>query len=167
MTTLYFIRHCESDIRIQDEALRPLTEKGLRDQELVNRYLADKNIDVVTSSPYKRAYDTVSAFADTKGLEIITIEALKERKIPHWVEDFKAYTKDQWADFSYTFPEGESLSSVQTRTLAETNHLLTTYCKKNIAIGCHGTSLCTLIHYYKPDFGYKGFETMAKKMPWA
>ena len=32
MTTVYFVRHAQSDASVQDPFLRPLTEQGLRDR---------------------------------------------------------------------------------------------------------------------------------------
>ena len=63
MTNIYFIRHAEPNYENHDDTLRELTAKGLKDRKLVTAFLSDKNIDVVISSPYKRAYDTVYDFA--------------------------------------------------------------------------------------------------------
>lgn len=42
MGDIYFVRHAESDSRVHDEFLRPLTEKGIQDSALVTNYLKDK-----------------------------------------------------------------------------------------------------------------------------
>ena len=42
----------------------------MEDRKLVTKFLVDKHIDVVLSSPYKRAIDTVKDFADIHGIEI-------------------------------------------------------------------------------------------------
>ncbi len=68
-TNVYFIRHAESDNTVRDGRIRPLTPKGLADCSLVTNYLNDKNIDMVFSSPFKRAVDTVSDFALKNNLE--------------------------------------------------------------------------------------------------
>jgi len=64
MTTLYFIRHAESDTSVTDDRTRPLTVKGHTDCALVADYLSDKIIDAIYSSPYKRAVDTISVYDD-------------------------------------------------------------------------------------------------------
>ena len=58
MTTVYFIRHAESDFSVRDGRIRPLTEKGLADRKLATEFLQGKNIDAVLSSPYKRAVES-------------------------------------------------------------------------------------------------------------
>ena len=70
MTTVYFIRHAESDTSIRDGRIRPLTPKGFSSRVLVTEFLHDKNIDVVLSSPFKRAVDTISDFAEKNRFEI-------------------------------------------------------------------------------------------------
>ena len=74
MTNIYFIRHAESDISVRDPMARPLTEKGLADSRLVTDFLSNQNIDMVFSSPFKRAADTVRDFAETYGFAIKTIK---------------------------------------------------------------------------------------------
>lgn len=53
MTTIYFVRHAEPNYNNHDEILRELSEKGLKDRELVTDFFIDKQIDIVLSSPYK------------------------------------------------------------------------------------------------------------------
>ena len=64
MTTIYFVRHAEANYNNHDDILRELSEKGLKDRELVTDFFTDKQIDIVLSSPYKRAVDTVLDFAE-------------------------------------------------------------------------------------------------------
>ena len=74
MTTVYFIRDAEPDFNVHDDFSRPLTPKGENDRILVEEFLSDKNIDVVLSSPFKRAFDTVFPFAHSVDLPIHTID---------------------------------------------------------------------------------------------
>ena len=80
MTTIYFVRHCKPDVKIQDDRNRPLTDEGLADSQQVLEILKDKNIDLFISSPYKRSYDSIKKAADYYGKNIITDERLRERK---------------------------------------------------------------------------------------
>jgi len=70
MTTVYFIRHAQADNSNRDGRNRPLTEKGLADRKLVTAFLQDKDIDIVMSSPLRRAVDTIANFAAKNGFEI-------------------------------------------------------------------------------------------------
>ena len=167
MTKVYFVRHAQPDYTNHDDMLRELTPKGLKDRELVTAFLDDKNIDVVLSSPFKRAIDTVSDFADKHNLKIEIIEDFRERKIgTSWIDDFNAYAKRQWNDFDYKFEDGESLREVQNRNIKTLYKVLDKYPNKNVVIGSHGTALSTLIHYFDPSFGYDDFEMIRNIMPW-
>jgi len=172
MTTVYFIRHAESDVSVRDPLTRPLTAKGLADRRLVTDFLSDKSISAVISSPYKRAVDTVRDFADTNNLDIETIEDLRERKSDSdWGREKDVYPyiflRRQWSDFSYTYSDGECLGAVQDRNIAALNGILERYDGKNIVIGTHGMALSVIIHYYDNTYGFEGYIAMTDIMPWA
>ena len=98
MTNVYLIRHAESDYSIRDSMVRPLTEKGITDCALVTEFLSTQNIDVIFSSPYKRAVDTLCEFAQANSLEIHTVDGfgeikmnsgeIKKMNFPHLCSDF-------------------------------------------------------------------------------
>ncbi|MFT8311091.1 MAG: histidine phosphatase family protein [Sporolactobacillus sp.] len=167
MTIIYFVRHAESDIRVHNDKLRPLTDKGMKDRELVTGYLQDKNVDVVLSSPYRRAVDTVKQFADQQNFHVHLVKDFRERKVGgEWIDDFHAFSKRQWEDFSFKLQDGGSLSEVQERTIGKLNHLLNEHSGKILAVGSHGTALSTIINYYDPTYGFEDFERMKHLMPW-
>ena len=106
-------------------------------------------------------------FADRSGLSIELIEDFRERMIDSvWIEDFNAFAKQQWADFSYKLSDGECLQEVQDRNIRALNNALEQYSGQNIAIGSHGTALSTIINYYDNSFGYDDFQEIRKLMPW-
>ena len=169
MTKIYFIRHAQSDNKNSDNRNRPLTEKGMVDRKLVTDFLQDKSIDIVLSSTFKRAIDTVKPFAISQGLEIELIEDFREREAD-WmpdIADFYTFAKRQWSDFSYALPGDENLTDVQTRNIAAFKNVLEKYKDKNIAIGTHGTALSTIINYYDKSYGYDDFVAMVDMLPWA
>ena len=167
MTKVYFIRHAEPDYSNHDDLLRELTPKGMQDRKIVTEYLSNKKIDVVLSSPYKRAVQTLEDFADKFGFKIETIDAFHERKVGNeWIENFHDFSKNQWADSEYKLEGGECLREVQARNIAALKEVLHKYEEKNIAIGSHGTALSSIINYYDNSFGYADFEKIRNVMPW-
>ena len=167
MTNIYFVRHAEPNYDNHDDMTRELTEKGLRDRLLVTKFLQDKQIDVVLSSPYKRAVDTVADFAEKNGLTVEIRENFRERRIDSvWIEDFKSFSEKQWEDFSYKLSDGECLAEVQERNIAELNKVLEMYRGKNVVVGSHGTALSTIINYFDKSFGYEQFNEIRGLMPW-
>ena len=171
MTEIYFIRHAESDNSVRDGRIRPLTEKGLASRVVVTEFLQEKNIDVVLSSPFKRAVDTISDFAEKNGFKIRFIDNFREQRSSSDMRrdnpDFRLFLQRQWSDFIYAFSDGECLQDVQKRNIAALNDVLTEYKGKRIVIGTHATALSTIINYYDNTYGFKDFEAMENKLPWA
>jgi len=167
MTKVYFVRHADADNSVQDEMVRPLSEKGRRDCALVTEFLRDKNINAVLSSPYRRAVDTIFDFAKSVNQPIQIVNDFREGKLSDvWVEDFKAVYEKQWADFNCKLPDGESLAEVQARNIAALTGVLKAYQGKIIAIGTHGAALSTIINYYDRTFGFEDFVAIANVKPW-
>ena len=133
-------------------------------------YLQDKIIETVLSSPFLRALDTIADFAAQNSLEIETVEAFRERSSDSDMRkdnpDFVSCMERQWADFSYTFSDGECLAEVQDRNIAALSEVLTRYKDKNIVIGTHGTALSTIINHYDHTYGFEDFMTMVDILPW-
>jgi len=169
-TTIYYVRHAQplrSADSIYTDRTYPLTEKGLEDRKLVTEFLQDKNIDVILSSPFKRAVDTVAEFAEQFNHNIELIEDFRERAITDkWIgiEEFMIYARKQWEDFTYKLPKGESIAEVQGRNLAALANVLQKHRGKNIVIGGHGMALSTLLHHYDSSFCPEQHIDMP--MPW-
>ena len=167
MTVIYFVRHAQSNQGNHNDALRELTAKGLAGRKLVTDFLKDKCIDVVLSSPYKRAMDTVKNFADQYGHVVVPVDDFRERKVDSgWIDDFTAFSQRQWADFDYKLTDGETLRQVQARNIDALKWVLKKYSNKNIVVGSHGTALSTIIHYYDDSFAYDAFANIKALMPW-
>ena len=169
MTVIYFVRHAQADNTHRDERTRPLTEKGMADRVLVTEYLADKAIDAVFSSPYRRAVDTVADFAEKYGFEIEIIEDFREHNYSNtWLpsDEYFPIVEKQWLDFSHKNSGAESFDELQKRNIAALDDVLARYAGKNIAIGTHGAALSTIINYFDNTYGYQGFMSMVFKTPW-
>ena len=166
LTYVYFIRHCQPNNQNRDEPTRELTEKGMRDRALVTAFLADKRVDAVLSSPYKRAVDTVAHYADAHGMEIVTVDGFRERRTGSWVDDFEAFTRRQWADFDFGRENGETLREVQTRCTAALEDVLERYAGQTVIVGAHGTALCCTVNAYQPSFGVNDFMRILTLTPW-
>ena len=167
MAVVYFVRHAESDNRVEDQRLRPLAFRGLGCCGLVTEFLGDKGVDIVLSSPYRRAIETVRPFAESLGLPVGIIEDFRERELQKSLprEEWPALLHRQWLDFSLRI-NGESLADVQSRNIAALEQVLAMYADKTIVIGTHGTALSTIIAHYDPTYGFDNQMAMIDIMPW-
>ena len=106
LTNLYFVRHAHSTYT-PDEFGRPLSEKGKADAEEVTQFLKKENIDIVISSPYKRAIQTVESVAEFWGKEIIIEHEFKERILSKGpVDNFELAIAKVWNDPAYSWVGG-------------------------------------------------------------
>lgn len=167
MTTVYFIRHAQSDPGHRDDRTRPLTEAGLRDTKLITACLGSRGISHILSSPYQRTLDTVAHLAETLALPVETDEDFRERDAGGWHGDsFLDFVRAQWEDFEYRTPDGESLAMVQKRNVAALERALRKYHGQTIAIATHGTALGTILNHYDPNWGIKSFLRILNTMPY-
>lgn len=81
MTTLFFVRHAQSDNSVESDKNRPLTEKGRLDSQKLVPFFQRERVHYIFSSPFKRVLDTIAPLSQSKRIEIEIINNLQERKI--------------------------------------------------------------------------------------
>lgn len=156
MTHIYFVRHAHS-IYTPEERERPLSEKGRNDAQSVADLLKEEKIDVVISSPYKRAIQTVQGVAVQFELPIHMEEDLRERLLSKEpVVDFEETITKVWENPTFSFDGGESNNSAQQRGSACIKRILKDYKGKNIVVGTHGNIMVLIMNYFdsKYDFNF-------------
>ncbi|MCU4970178.1 histidine phosphatase family protein [Bacillus toyonensis] len=160
MTTIYFVRHAHSTYT-KEERERPLSEKGHCDVENVTRLLKDGHIDVVISSPYKRAIQTVQGIANTYNVSIQIEEDLRERLLSSEpVEDFNDAIENVWEDWTFAYEGGESNDVAQKRAILCMQNILGKYKGKNIVIGTHGNIMVLLMNYFDSKYDFQFWKTI-------
>ncbi|CEO25530.1 histidine phosphatase family protein [Paraclostridium sordellii] len=166
MNKIYFVRHAKPDFSVHDDLTRPLTDKGIIDSKNICKFLKEKSINKIYSSPYKRAIDTIKELAQNLSIKIEVVDDFRERKISNiWIEDFNKFSKSQWENFEYKLNDGESLNEVQSRNIKALHKILNENSNQNIVIGTHGTALSTIINYYDKTFDYLSFTKIKDIMP--
>ncbi|BCB02821.1 histidine phosphatase family protein [Bacillus sp. KH172YL63] len=152
MTRLYFARHAHS-VYTPEERTRPLSEKGKRDAKIVTELLMKENIDVVCSSPYQRAIETVEGIAHHIGQDIRMVEEMKERTLSgEPVDDFQQAISKVWGDPAFSFEGGESNATAQKRGVQGIFNLLEEYNGKNVAVGTHGNIMVLIMNHFDESY---------------
>lgn len=155
LTNLYFVRHAHS-IYSTDELGRPLSEKGMVDAKKITDLLLQENIEVVVSSPYKRAIQTVEGIANHLKKDIEIMDAFKERLLSDQpVADFNEAMLKVWSDYGFSLPGGESNHVAQARGIHVTKEILKKFDGKNIAIGTHGNIMVLIMNYFESIYDYR------------
>ena len=170
MTSVYFVRHAQTDYSNPVDSERKLTEEGMQDRYKARDYLIAQNLKReklhIYSSYFQRAVDTVQPFADYMELPIHQVEEFREWSVIAPEEDYYAACRRAWNDFTYRLEGCETLEEVQQRNIGKLLELVMLYQDETIIIGSHGTALSTIIHYFDQKFGYEDLIRIMDIKPW-
>lgn len=162
-TKLIMVRHAKV-IYTEDDKSRELSEEGKMQRKDVLEALKRENVDIIYSSPYKRAIDTIKLYADFRNIAINIVDDLRERKVSDvFIDDFVSFSINQWKDFNYKLNGGESLNEVKDRGINVIENILNKHKGKDIVVGTHGTFLGVLLNHYDDKFNYEDWKAL--KMP--
>lgn len=163
MRSIYFIRHSIRDFTVREDKEVPLTAEGAVLAEKLTSFFVNKEITATYSSPYLRAVQTAKPVAEFFGLELTIKEDLRERAVGAWIDNFSAFSLNQWNDFDFKLEDGESLNEVKKRMKKTYDEILKQE-ESNIIISGHGTALAVLFNdILAGEFNYEDFNDM--KMP--
>lgn len=147
---LILVRHGETACNIDeiwhgwDEC--ELTALGLAQAEAVARRLSDERLDVLYSSPSRRAMQTAQAIGRSHGLEPIPDAGLRERGAGDYegiaVDAVVAANPRIWEDraadyWNWRPPGGESFQQVLDRALETIERIRAEYPRKTVAAVTH------------------------------
>jgi 2,3-bisphosphoglycerate-dependent phosphoglycerate mutase len=156
---LYFVRHAESRYAPDEEATRGLTDQGRQQAEQLVGTLEQYGIDVVVSSPYRRAVGTVAPLAEAIGTEVVTEDGFRERELPH-VDDFEATAERLWENPAASVEGGESHERAQKRGVDTVKRTVARWSGTEIAVGTHGTLLALILNHYDSSYDYEFWRQM-------
>lgn len=146
-TTVYLVRHAESDHAVKDAKTRPLTEKGLKDSETLAEHFRSIPVSRIFSSPYLRAVQTVMPLAKMKNLPIETDDRVREwmggRPFP--AEIFENRMREMFEDEASTNGGAESLKALRKRSREFLMHILTRFPGDTLVIGTHALALTAFV----------------------
>lgn len=156
---LLLVRHCQSSGQLPED---PLTEVGLQQAESLAEFLADKHVDFVVTSAFKRARQTIEPFAAAAGLTAGVDIRLNERRLSDGpIENWREVIRDSFIDLDMRAPGGESGREVLERAWACLNDLLNGGHNLPLAV-THGNLLSLVLNSVDPAFGgYAGWESLS------
>lgn len=162
-TYVYLVRHAHSEYT-PDELGRPLSETGREYAQKAAALLLAEGADIVVSSPFKRAVETVEGATAGAGAAIILDEGFAERKLAEgFVEDFQEAVRKVWSDESFAWPGGESNLEARHRGVQALKRIIERFPGKRIAIGTHGNLMALIISHYDARYGWDFWRGL--KMP--
>lgn len=166
VTTVYMIRHANSPFIFGEERTRELSLEGVMDSKKITDLMSKVEIDVIVSSSYTRAIQTIEGIANQKNIKIKVIEELRERQLKGAYklldEEIQQAIKKSYEDYDYFLSGGESVREVQNRSIPVIKNLLNQYEGKTIIIGTHGNIMTIIMNYYNPKYGYDFWKSTTK-----
>ena len=155
---MLLIRHCQSSGQDPDAAL---TEIGRKQAEALAEFLSDYPIDMIVSSFYARAQQSIEPFAAKAGLPVHLDNRLIERTLSESpIGNWREVVRDSFEDLELRIPGGESAREVLDRGWAAITELLDGGHQLPIAV-THGNLLSLILNSLDPDFGYDGWESLS------
>ncbi|RSD27351.1 histidine phosphatase family protein [Mesobacillus subterraneus] len=151
MKTIYLVRHASADGQPVDS---PLTEQGRKQALALVDFFKQKEIDIIYSSPFKRALDTIKPLSDSRGIQVNQDSRLGERVLSTVnFEDWRDKLRQSFEDFDLVFEGGESHSAAMERAKSLLEDLL---CSKedHILLVSHGNMTTLLMRSFNESFGY-------------
>jgi ribonuclease H / adenosylcobalamin/alpha-ribazole phosphatase len=152
MLRLFLVRHGETAdnlkmryLGIRDE---PLTENGMQQASRAAEALSQVPIEIVLSSPLRRAADTAAKIKDSCQIELRLEKRLSEGSFGSWegltrpeVLELGARDREllaRWeSDPSFAPPGGESMENLQLRVISLVNELMDEFSNSSIALVSH------------------------------
>jgi alpha-ribazole phosphatase len=137
MLELILVRHGETDSNIRGSYLGwtdiALNETGIRQVQLLRDRLKGFKVDKIYASPLKRALQTAEIVNENYGLDIVSVDGLKERNFGIWDDlTIDEMTKDYPTEYNdwvndwikYRIKDGESALEAYERTAAFVDELI-------------------------------------------
>jgi len=161
MTQIILVRHGETEWNVV-EIFRgridiELNETGLKQAELLAKYLSDIKIDAIYSSPLKRALTTAEILASYHKLSVDVTPALIDFDFGEWQGLSHQEARDRYKELyaqwinrpdRVRMPAGESLSEVRKRAMSVVDRVIAKY-KGSVALVSHRVVnkvlICTLL----------------------
>lgn len=162
VTTVFIVRHCEAEGNVQGvfqgSTDFDISEKGSKQLEKLAERFKGIKLDVVYSSPLKRAYRTAQAGVKYSGLPIICDDGLAE--INGGIMEGKPWNKldvlfpeeyslwnSNFADFAA--PDGESVRTVYERISKAFTKIAEANKGRTVGIFSHGCAIRILMCFIK------------------
>lgn len=158
MTIVYISRHSQpfrkllGEYQVNEiEQIRneknPLSVDGEKYAEEMSNYFGLLNVEVLYSSHYVRAMATAKYIAEKNNIVLNVDERLGERRFG--INDMKElpsnFFEEQFRNWDYKLPNGESANEVSKRMNEVLIEILNDNKDKKIAIISHGTAISTML----------------------
>lgn len=158
LKNVYVVRHCKADGQEPDAKL---TELGIQQAENLAKFLLDKDIDFIISSPFERAYRTIAPLAEQIGIEVVLDDRLAERLLSSKNHpDWRNMLRKTYDDLDICYEGGESSNTAMSRAISVVMEALNGE-NKNIVLVSHGNLISLLLKHFDDRIGFGEWESLS------
>ncbi|WFD09552.1 histidine phosphatase family protein [Tepidibacter hydrothermalis] len=168
MIKFIFIRH---GLTLDNESMKlsgfidsELSDLGKKQVKQTSVRLKDEKIDLIYSSPLKRAMNTAKEISKINSLDINICDEFKEMNFGDFegltFKEIEANHKEEYerlknGSFEYSFPNGENMIGFHDRISNKIDHIIKNYDGKTVLIVSHaGVIRACLSHLISKDHTY-------------
>lgn len=155
---LFLVRHCEPT---GQEVAAPLTAAGEAQAVLLADHLETVGVDVLVSSPYTRARQSIAPLARRLGLAVEIDDRLAERVLSAMpLAQWREAIRQTFEDLDLTWLGGESSRTAMARGRAAIDALLArSECAPVVVT--HGNLMTLILRSFAPEFGFQTWECLS------
>lgn len=158
MKRLFLVRHCES---AGQDPSAPLTNAGQLQAMQLAEYLQTLDIDVLVSSPYARAQQSIAPLAERLRLPVEIDGRLAERVLStELLSNWHEALRQSFAQPDLAWPGGESSRAAMARGRAAIEALLARP-ERNAVVVTHGNLMTLILHSFETRFGFETWERLS------
>ena len=155
---LFLVRHCEST---GQGASAPLTATGQIQAARLADYLTTLGVELLVSSPYTRAQQSIAPLARRLRLSIEFDPCLVERvlsaaPLAHWREA----VRQTFEELDLAWPGGESSRTAMARGRAAIDALFARP-ERTLVIVTHGNLMTLILRSFEAQFGFQAWEHLS------
>jgi 2,3-bisphosphoglycerate-dependent phosphoglycerate mutase len=155
---IYIVRHCKAEGQSPGTNL---TEVGQKQAEKLAKFMSDKDIEGIISSPFTRAYQSIYPFAKKSGINVTTDERLSERILSSENHDnWREMLRNTFIDLELRYDGGESSSVAMNRILSVISDVLNLGLN-NVVLVTHGNLMSLLLNHYDNQYGFETWEALS------
>jgi 2,3-bisphosphoglycerate-dependent phosphoglycerate mutase len=158
MKQFFLVRHCKAAGQEPDAKL---TIEGFNQSLQLAGFLSNKRIDLVISSPFVRAIETIKPFCQQNNIPYIVEARLSERVLSLMdLDDWMDKLEQTYFDLDLKFVGGESSNDAMTRGIQVIDEALERP-ESNIVLVTHGGLMSFILKYYNNDFGFEDWRKIS------
>jgi 2,3-bisphosphoglycerate-dependent phosphoglycerate mutase len=155
---LFLVRHCEST---GQDASAPLTAVGQTQATHLADHLEMLEVELLVSSPYTRAQQSIAPLAQRLGLPVEIDARLAERvlsaePLSHW----RAAIHQTFVELDLAWAGGESSRTSRARGREAIDALLARPERTPVVV-THGNLMTLILRSFEPQFGFQTWERLS------